>query len=367
MIHKFQVNKRIIASFNQKIDEDSLYDSGDYIFDIQNTSDKSKLISSLSNNHLLVYDSESLQLIRDIPSHDFRINNFEASRYNSDTVICGYDDGTVKFYDLRSSSDCIMSCMLKDEVYDVSLGLGGLLLGVGSGNTLSFMDPRQMTSKSLNILAEYSDIHSDIITQVQFNSKYDSILASGSEDGLVCTMNTSVGVDEETVMSIMNTESPVRKLNFFGEDNAGLFVLSTIETLNMYHHMSAQRIGQFLSIRNEFTVDYLVDCFHDELTDDLYLIAGQYDGNGIILTVEPTMLSMFGNLNDGHSATIRSCLGDLKRLVSGGEDSRVCSWSLMNDDSIDVQNRHNSSNLMSNKVLSTSNKKSMKALRNQPY
>ena len=70
-------------------------------------------------------------------------------------------------------------------------------------------------------LGEYGDIHSDIVTQLKFHPSHPSILASGGEDGLVCMYDVATDSGDEAVLSILNTDAPVRKLGFFGPSQEG--------------------------------------------------------------------------------------------------------------------------------------------------
>ena len=48
-----------------------------------------------------------------------------------------------------------------------------------------------------------------------------AVVMTGGEDGLICAYNTSVGVSEDAVISILNTECPTRRIGYFGTGNEG--------------------------------------------------------------------------------------------------------------------------------------------------
>ena len=136
---------------------------------------------------------------------------------------------------------------------------------------------------------------------------------------------------DDAVVSILNTECPVRKFGYFGPTGEGIYALSTVESASFWHYPSSQRVASFPDIRATMGVDYLVDCFTTPTVSDpedkLYLLGGTYTGNAIITCVEPSGLSGASHMSAAHSATIRCCCPlPGGRLVTGGEDARLSSW-----------------------------------------
>eukprot|EP01034_Spumella_vulgaris_P023250 gene23250-29455_t len=220
------------------------------------------------------------------------------------------------------------------------------LLAAGCESSILFYDIRGgsvVQNKRHTKLAEYSDVHSDLITQLKFNPSSPHLLTSASEDGLICVMDTGTSEAEDAVVSILNTECPTRRFGFFGENNENVFALSTVETASFWHFPSAQRLAHFPSIRETMEVEYLVDCVYEPSTDKLCVLAGDYSGNGVLAEVDPEGCREIARLSGGHVSTIRCCsvlrnsasssgsssnssLPSVGALFTGGEDSRVCSW-----------------------------------------
>ena len=227
---------------------------------------------------------------------------------------------------------------MKNEVGAVCLGVNDSLLATSCDNSIDFFDIRSIPTFTddgkLKKLGNYADIHTDTITQLRFSSRNEHILASGAEDGLIGLFDTAAAAGEDAVVSIFNTECPIRRIGFFGNDDEGIYSLSTVETASFWHCSSAQRVGHFPNIREEMNVDYLVDCFYESNSETLCLLAGDNNGGGKLAIVQPTSLQVCGHLQNGvgsHTATIR-CAKLLKsnssssRLITGGEDARLCWW-----------------------------------------
>jgi WD40 repeat protein len=329
------------------------FDGGVYIFDVSSTSDGACLVSSMSDHHIAVYDSNSLGLIRKFKAHNDLIAGFDVSKTTPHMVYTGSDDRYVCGWDLRTAADGAAPAIkvkLAEEVSAIALGVADSLIAVGSGTTISFFDIRSCTSAPSSSsgssssssssskprkLGQYSDIHTDMVTQLRFSTAHSHMLASGAEDGLISLFDTSAAAGEEAVTSIFNTECPVRRLGFFGQQDEALYCLSTVETASFWHCSSAQRVGAFPNIREQLQVDYLVDCFYDASSNALCMIAGTYSGGGKVVLVEPSSLQVCGQLTGGHTATIRCGMtmarqpaSPAMRLITGGEDARLCSWVL---------------------------------------
>lgn len=338
------LHKKLVTSFDQsgtdqqEINNDIAHDGGIYIFDIDCLSDKSAAVTSSSDNCLSIYDTETLSQIRKIRAHTQMLNSFDLSQLVPHLAFSASNDHFIHGWDFRIAGDIpTVKIKLADEVTAISLGIADNLLAGGCGTSVVFYDLRNSGKKS-HKLGEYSDVHTDTITQLRFSSVNPNMLASGAEDGLIGLYNTSVADGDEAIISILNTECPVRRIGYFGKDDEALFSLSTTETASFWHCATAQRVGDFQNIRTHLQADYLVDCMYDNNSDVLTIMSGDYDGGAKISVVEPTTLRVIGTLpSGGHSATIR-CTKNYSskthsgmRIITGGEDSRLCSWNILSD------------------------------------
>jgi WD repeat-containing protein 89 len=336
------IHKAIVTSFDKSptTEEgdscDGAQDGGVYVFDVDCVSDNSAIVASSSDNCLSVYDTESLVQIRKIHAHSQMINSFNLSKSGPYSIYSASNDHHINCWDLRSSGDTpVIKIKLSDEVTALSVGMADTLLAAGCNSSVSFHDLR-IGSKKSNKLGEYSDVHTDTVTQLKFSTANAHILASGAEDGLIGLYNTSTADGDDAVSSILNTECPVRRIGYFGNKDEAMYCLSTTETATFWHCATAQRVGDFPDIRAQLEADYLVDCMYDGTSDTLTVLAGSYEGSAKIAVVEPTALRVIGQLtSEGHRATIRcsknyksNSLGTM-RIVTGGEDSRLCSWNVL--------------------------------------
>jgi len=281
----------------------------DYVFDtlVSGTS----LVVSLSSMSLQHVDLTSGALLSQFTAHRDRINTIELSRVNPGLVLSASSDRTVALWDLRTSSGtAIASITLPDEVLGASLGAGDALVATACGQSVQFYDLRQFASgrgSGAGKIGEYADAHTDLVTQVTFHPTQPSLLFSAAEDGLICVFDTAVAEEEEAVVSVLNTDCPVRRFGFFGAGGGGggalegLYSLSTIETASFWHFGSAQRVGNFPEARQQLGVDYLVDCMYCPLSDELLLLAGNYGGRAVLASVDPSALRLKAMLqSSGH-------------------------------------------------------------------
>lgn len=300
---------------------------GHYIVDISVNVGSQTLAFATSNDNLGFIDASAINRNAvsyvKVPKH---INAIEFSRIQQD-ALCVAAGRLALTYDMRSPNSPSHTISLSEDVMSVSSGVDGHLLAVGSGVSVCFFDLRNPSK----MLGAYADCHSDSVTQVKFNHAHPTILASSGEDGLICSYNTAVGEDEQAVISILNTDCPVRRFGYFGPNNEGIYALSTVETASFWHYPSAQRIGHFPNIRNELSVDYLVDCYSHG--NDLHMISGTFDGRGSVASVSPTAVTPIATLDQGHDEMLRAAAPFIDKstgqllLVTAGEDGRLAMWS----------------------------------------
>ncbi len=315
------------------------------IFEIKSSCDESMLFSSVSNRSLVILDRPTLSPIVILAGHKDVVHNIEASSLNPSLLFSSSADKTICAWDVRiPGKDACVSCLrCSDEVQAIAVGIEDTLLAAACGNSVLFFDLRMLSSFPSRVKAtskplyEYSDLHTDAVTQLQFLHPTSSLLASASEDGLICIHDLSISDPEEFTVSTLNIECPIRKFGFFGHNLEGLYCLSTVETMSCWHHKSALRIGNYPRLTGS---DYLVDCVYDNATDSLFVVAGDYGGGLKILEVQPDSIKDHFSLQGGHSDIVRSVVSSgwsktslstgsgspSRSLWTAGEDGRICQW-----------------------------------------
>lgn len=354
-----------------------------YMYNILNYTPGSVALAA-SDNSVSIYDFQSSCTTPSsrIVGHTKTINDMCLSNDFSDMncgnvdypiVFTASSDRTVKAWDFRcplvQGSDATppapaMQFTVANEAQSVSVGCGGYLIAASAGTDISFYDSRKAASiasasqnSNSSMIAKLQECHTDMITKVKFcggNGRVGNnrMLASAGEDGLVNLIDTSIADSDSNVVSVLNIECPIRDFDFFGDSSEGVYVMSSIETLSCWHYPSAQRLCTYNDIREQFKVDYLVNCFMND--DHLQLCAGTFDGVGKVLNVMPTECEYVTTLRNhpanpnaiatsplggptetpiGHHDIIRSvCLlksqTSNKYLITGGEDSVMVLWDI---------------------------------------
>lgn len=243
-------------------------------------------------------------------------------------------NGSMRLFDVRQPSPALEFSMSStnnknEEALSVDLGYGGVLAAVGSSkNPIHFFDIRG----GGKLLGSYVDAHTEEVTRVRFQPGGSGMLVSASEDGLACVFDTSQASEEAALQGVLNTDTPLRDVGFFGPSYEGVYCLTGSETLSVWHHESAQRICDFggIQLREQLakvsgmTVDYLVGCqWHN---DTLSLLTGSHAGAGTVFTVEAGTISPLQALQNGHKGDIRSWCRVGNEFCTVGEDARLCEW-----------------------------------------
>ena len=295
-----------------------------YVFDVD-ISCESTVAFSASDHSLHLLHLHDLRETLSFNPHSKTISCIEFSRSDPRIIYTSSADKTAAVWDMRNPSHPSMRFTLNEEAYSVSCSFNDSLLAIASGNGISFKDIRHGSKSSLG---EYSDVHTDLVTAVKFSADHPTLLISGGEDGLVNVYDTAVTSGEAAVQSILNVDCPLRKIGFFQQE--GVYCLTSTGTASFWHHPSAQRIGNFTSVREDKSVDYLTDCFIEPSEERLFLVAGKFSGEGCVLLTEPSSMIDAADLNEGHKDIIRGCSfhASSGTMVTGGEDGCVCSWDM---------------------------------------
>lgn len=351
-------NRTVIASFSSSLgDSNNLgainaFEEGHYVLHVTCASginQTSPLSCALSDRSIQSYDRETLKNIHTINNaHSKRITDLTQSSVassgdtsNCPLIVSSSEDRLVKIFDLRTKGAQPAVCLglAKEEALSVSIGYGGSLAAVGgSKGQIHFYDLRQISGSNINApLGSYVDAHTEEVTKVRFqhtnNGSNDttSIMVTASEDGLVNIFDTSQPSEELALKSVMNVQSPLREVGFFGPSLEGIFCLTGSETFSVWHYDSAQRIVDFgdmrtmLSTNSNIPIHYMIGCHWDG--HDLNLLSGNTNGDCAMFKVDAGNISLKQILTGGHKSSIRSftSLND-NVIITGGEDSRMCEW-----------------------------------------
>ncbi|DBA05245.1 TPA: hypothetical protein N0F65_007407 [Lagenidium giganteum] len=303
----------------------------DYVLDCKPTAQGGPLALALSNMKVQLRDRETLALQQEFHAHNSTIHEIWASDASPWSIATCSSDEHVKLWDLRSKLPA-MVVPIGCEAWSLSIGLGDSLLAVGTDVKAHFFDVR-----SGKKLGEYGESHIDAVTKVRFHPTQLPFIVTASEDGVVCLFNCSIPDEDEAIESILNVESAVTNIGFFGQNLENIYCLTGTETLDLWNLQSAQRIHHYETIRpdcnaNGISTDYLIDCVYDRQTDDLFLLTGDHSGTLNSINIgsngQHGQLQLAATLKGGHKACIRSAYYDPARLslYTGGEDARLCRW-----------------------------------------
>ncbi|KAI4301400.1 hypothetical protein L6164_034683 [Bauhinia variegata] len=348
----------------------------DYVFQIVPKSDWSTMAVSLSTNTVKLYSPEAGQYCGECRGHSSTINQILFSGHSNPHVLSSCSsDGTIRAWDTRTYQQ--VSCIAagsSQEVFSFSFGgVSGDLIAAGCKSQILFWDWRN--KKQIACLEES---HVDDVTQVHFVPDQQGKLVSASVDGLICTFDTSGDInDDDHLESVINMETSIAKVGFFGEGYRKLWCLTHIETLGIWDWKDARSEVTFPDARSLASeswtldpIDYFVDCHYSGEDERLWVVGGtnagvlgyfpvNYEGEARIGSPEAI-------LEGGHTGVVRSVL-PTSRLHgglgvfgwTGGEDGRVCCW--LSDDSPQANRSWISSALIMRP------QKTRKKNRHQPY
>ncbi|KAI4349651.1 hypothetical protein L6164_010215 [Bauhinia variegata] len=348
----------------------------DYVFQIVPKSDWSTMAVSLSTNTVKLYSPEAGQYCGECRGHSSTINQILFSVPSDPHVLSSCSsDGTIKAWDTRTFQQ--VSCITagsSQEVFSFSFGgVSGNLIAAGCKSQILFWDWRN--KKQIACLEES---HVEDVTQVHFVPDQQDKLVSASVDGLICTFDTNGDInDDDHLESVINVETSIAKVGFFGEGYRKLWCLTHIETLGIWDWKDVRNEVNFPDTRSLASeswtldpIDYFVDCHYSGEDERLWVIGGTNAGVLGYFPVNYEGAARIGSpeaiLEGGHTDVVRSVL-PMSRLHggrrifgwTGGEDGKVCRW--LSDDSPQVNQ-----SWISNTFIMRP-KKTRKKNRHQPY
>ncbi|XP_062203683.1 WD repeat-containing protein GTS1-like [Phragmites australis] len=319
----------------------------DYVFQIASCQEISTLAVSLSTNALKFYSPATGQYLGECKGHEGTIHEISFSTPSPPQVICSCSsDGTVRAWDTRNFKQIsLLRGGASQEMFSFSFGgSSGNLIAAGSNAQVLLWDWRN--SKQVACLEES---HMDDVTQAKFAPNHQSKLISAAVDGLVCVFDTDGDIDEDNhLLSVMNAETSVAKVGFFGNMYQKLWCLTHIETLSVWDWNDGTRELNVEDARSLVTdrwnldhVDYFVDCHYSLPDDRLWLIGGTTTGTLGYFPVRNDPAGAIGSaeaiLEGGHTGVVRTVfpaasthrsLGQHMGIFgwTGGEDGRLCCW-----------------------------------------
>ncbi|ETK89187.1 hypothetical protein L915_06675 [Phytophthora nicotianae] len=306
----------------------------DYVLDCQPTANKSGLALALSNCKIQLRSLETLGLMHEFHAHNSTINEVWTSPSSPFQLATCSSDECVKLWDTRTALPA-MVLPVGREVWSLSIGCGETLLATGTDELALFYDVR-----TGNKLGQYGESHVDAITKVRFHPTQPAFVVTASEDGVVCFFDCRTPDEDDALESIINVESAVTTVGFFGPQKENIFCLTGTETLDLWNLWTAERLHHYDTIRddcnkNGLATDYLIDCVYDDQSNELFLLAGNHDGDMNAVTIgtdaaSAGKLQHAAALKGGHKACVRCIYYDPENttLYTGGEDTRLCKWSV---------------------------------------
>ncbi|KAI8874196.1 WD40 repeat-like protein [Ramicandelaber brevisporus] len=300
-----------------------------------------QIAASASNHQIKLYDADRLTLVSVLGSHGGQITQIKSRM--PFIVMSSSVDGTVKFWDVRSSSgkpEMEFKAPNKKPLLCFDVNTDGRFLAagtelVGSDSRILFWDLRNNNK----LTAEFVESHSDDITTLQFHHSNPMGLLSAGTDGFISTPRRPDGLfnEDEAPITVINTNSSVARAGLFGPNDEYIYCGHDMETFSVWSATEGTPIRDYgdikqLSQQLGVQLNYQVGCQYDREAQQLFLFAGSNTGDINILGVEPDGLRLHRTLTeeeDFSSDVVRGFEWNPRTgsLISCSENSRLERWS----------------------------------------
>lgn len=239
------------------------------------------------------FDEESFIRLK---NHKSRITGVESCKTTPDghLLYTISEDSFCYVYDLRKGVEPILTFNKdrKDSYVGLnclSLGFNGNILSIGTDTVedrengdhanLLFYDIR-----SKNILSTLENVHSDIITSVEFNSKDNRKLLSSSADGLCCISDISMGNDSDSLETVFSIGNSVGSSGYFGHTNECIWSILSTQSITLHNCNTADVITQ-IDLENTLQ-PHKCTYVENNNTQNLYTILSDDIGNVQLMEVQ---------------------------------------------------------------------------------
>lgn len=219
----------------------SVGDANTYVYSVKGSSDGLCIGTSTSNNQIHVVDAANLTPLLRFDCHTRnQITDFDF--IDTSTLFSCGSDAEMHIWDLRTkcvvpSMTFISSDARQRAFLSCSVNSSGDHLAAGTeyAKEDAFIHLWDRRSSSSIPLVSIVESLGDDVTQTRFHPSLPNMLCSGSTDGLVCVFDTkALPNEDDALISVMNSESSVSRIGFFGEYYEFLYLTTHIETLSLW-------------------------------------------------------------------------------------------------------------------------------------
>lgn len=325
-----------------------------------------------------------------------------SSSTNTGSFLASVSNGTVVGWDTRSSGLETTSWVLKGpsrapylcvepNAANPNMVVAGTEMYGHGDSDIDIWDLRSPKAP----VSKYNEVHSDDITSLAFHpdaTTHAGILLSGSTDGLVSAIDTTINEEDDAVISVGNTGNSVARAGWISQSSSSsadtdmvtrdqdadldqveqdlrrrglgsVWAIGDMQTVSIFDAdkfdptLPTTDVRSSTSLRPPWSTDYVIDgtavplSFFPNATvssegDGLTLFVGKSEGALAVLNIpipqagKPaswTLRAVFPEAGDGtlygHTDIVRSVEWDPQQntLYTGGEDGNLCFWKL--DDS----------------------------------
>jgi len=293
------------------------------------------IASADSTNGICLFSRQTLDFGGRITGHEDSVTHLSFAKHSPSILWSSSEDGSIRCWDLRTQA---LAHAFYTHQPVGSFDIGGtdnMILAAGVKENIHFWDLRKtFPGKQQEAEAIFTEVHNEDITRVIFHPCAQNRLFSSSIDGLVCMFDTTTTNEDDSLLAVTPTDKSVESIGFFGNNGAFMFVVSSDQTLGLYNIEQNEELAKLEDARQALSgvvpIDYVINCQYDATNDALFVITGTYGGNMDIFRVETSGIVPMYRLHGGHSGVIRCYDWDIqgKSVITGGEDSKICMWTL---------------------------------------
>ncbi|WPH04911.1 putative wd repeat-containing protein [Acrodontium crateriforme] len=309
-----------------------------YLYTLARSDDEQVIATIASDDSLRIFNPTLNVLQTSKPCH----NGVSCLKSGSRGFFTAGRDGLIKQWDLRGNQSAghisepqnrSFSALTVHGDHYVAAGTDSTKEGLGDVSVLIF-DTRNPGKP----LRNYSESHSDSITQLAFHPSQSNMLLSASTDGLVSFFDVDQADEDDALQRVLNPKSAVHCSGFLANDQS--YVLTTDEVFSIYTLSdnadgSGDPTMEFGDMREKLKCMYVIDILQQHGNTPIMAYGHNENKTLSIVHLNGGAQSWsFGSIIDFVGAHGEEVVRDMfltkdqTRAYSCGEDGNVRVWDL---------------------------------------
>lgn len=303
---------------------------------VQNLSISNALIALSNDCTIKCIDINTLKVNCELKGHDNIVTDVIFSHTNPYIIWSSSLDGTIRNWDLRTATpgNIIFQSLQGEAFQSIGININDDIISAGCDSIEIDSEVRSnlylWDTRMGSIYKIFEDTFADSIDNCIFSPISPNILLTSSIDGLIYTLDIREN-EENVCLYVLNPESSVNNLAFFGDDYQFIFCGQSDGAVSLWDTETGNQVRKYpkLTVSSTGNVGTILESYYDVMSKELYTICCDDNGNIRLLNLfSDGRVYLYANLADGHKSHVTAVHWNMTHnsIISTGEDGMMLLW-----------------------------------------